>query len=98
MAANIMELRGFEVFFSGQHTDVLHIGQVLEDLTPQRLYISITWPEDIENTQRELDEITELCQKLGTKIYIGGQGSSLLNLEHPQIESIVTSFKQTYSS
>lgn len=98
MAANILELRGFQIFFSGQNTDVLHIGQVLEKIEPDRLYISITWPEEIEKTQQELDEITEYCQKLGTKIFVGGQGSSLLNLEHPQIENVVTSFKETYSS
>ena len=67
-------------------------------IKPQRLYISVTWPEDVEKTQKELNEIAEYCEKLNTKVYVGGQGSSLLNLSHPQIERVISSFEETYTT
>ncbi len=98
MVAHILELRGFQVYFSGQNTNVFKIEQAFEKFKPNRLYISCTWVEDIEKTQEEFNRILKICQEYKTDIFLGGRGIYILNLDHQKIVTLIDTFEQLYYS
>lgn len=93
MVANILELRGYQVYFSGQYTDVFKIEYAFEKFRPERIYLSCTWVDDLEKTQAELDKTLKNCDIYNTAMYLGGQGVRLLKLDHPRIARVIDSFK-----
>ncbi|MCB9089775.1 MAG: cobalamin B12-binding domain-containing protein [Calditrichae bacterium] len=93
MVANILELRGYQVYFSGQFTDIFKIEYAFEKFRPERIYLSCTWVEDLEKTQAELEKILKNCDIYNTSMYLGGQGVRLLKLDHPRIARVIDSFE-----
>ena len=96
MVANILELRGYHIYFSGQYTDLFGVEQAFIRCHPDRVYLSCTWVEDVEKTQSELNVILENAEKYDSDVYIGGQGIYLLNLKHPRIVKIIQSFEEVH--
>lgn len=96
MAANILELKGYQVYFSGQYTSATKVEQGFERFKPQRLYISSTWIENVPQTQEEMNRILEVCEQHGVDVYLGGQAIQLLQIEHPRIKNYLRSFQEAY--
>lgn len=93
MVANILEIRGYQVYFSGQYTSIYRIEQAFEKFRPDRLYISSTWFEEVEETQREIDQILKICEKYHTGVYLGGQAIKLLKIDHPRVQGYLHNFE-----
>jgi len=93
MVANILELRGYQVYFSGQYTNIYRIEKVFEKFRPDRIYISSTWLEDVEETQREIDQILKLCENYQTDVYLGGQAVKFLKIDKPRIKGYLHNFE-----
>lgn len=98
MVANILETRGFQVYFSGQHTHIFKIEQAFEKFRPQRLYISSTWFEDAERAQQEFDQILTACEKYNIDVYAGGQAIRHLKIDHPRVKKYLHNFGEAYNS
>lgn len=96
MAANILELKGYQVYFSGQYTSVTNVEQGFERFKPQRLYISSTWIENVPQTREEMNRILEVCEQHGVDVFLGGQAVQLLQIEHPRIKNYLRSFQDAY--
>lgn len=92
MVANILELRGYQVYFSGQYTNNYKIEQAFEKFQPDRLYISSTWIQDIEETQREFDQILKISEKYNAGIYLGGQAVKLMKIDHTRMKGYLHNF------
>ena len=97
MLANILEVRGFGVLFSGQHTPAGDSEQTLQRYRPDRLYISITYLSHPEETRRELDEWCRLAEQFGIRVFVGGQGFDLLEYSHPIIEPAIPDFARLHT-
>lgn len=93
MVANILELRGYQVYFSGQYTNIYKIEQAFEKFQPDRLYISSTWIQDVEDTQQEIDQILKLCEKYHTDVYLGGKAVKFLKIDKPRIKGYLHNFE-----
>lgn len=96
MAANILELKGYQVYFSGQHTSIINLEQGFERFKPQRLYISSTWIENVAQTREEMNRILEVCEQHGVAVFLGGQAVELLQIAHPRIKNYLRSFQEAY--
>lgn len=98
MVDHILELKGFQVLFSGQITPSLKMERVLNFFRPERIYVSSTIVENPESTQIEFDEICEISEANQAIIYVGGQGFDLINFEHPVVEARLASFEELFLS
>lgn len=96
MAANILEMKGYQVYFSGQYTSVTKIEQGFERFKPQRLYISSSWIENVAQTREEMNGILTVCEQHGVDLFLGGQAAQLLQIEHPRIKNYLRSFREAY--
>jgi len=79
MVHHILEVRGFQVLFSGQKTPVGDTSSVFESYFPDRVYLSSVYNENLKKGQAEFDELLTLCEKYNTKLYGGGAGLAQLN-------------------
>ena len=82
MVQNLLELRGFQVYFSGQKTPYLDMEKMLQKLKADRLYISSTYNEDVRLAQLEVEKIFEFCAQLTTKVFIGGRAFDDFDFEN----------------
>lgn len=98
MVANILEVKGYQVYFSGQYTNILKIEQAFEKFQPDRLYISSTWIDDVERTRQEFDHILAVCEHHGVDVYWGGQAIPHLKIDHPRIKKYLRNFEEAYHS
>jgi len=96
MVANILEVKGYQVYFSGHYTNTDKIDLAFEKFRPDQLYLSCTWVEDIQKTQQELDTLLRISEMHNAEVYLGGQALYLLDLHHPSITKIIDSFKELY--
>jgi excisionase family DNA binding protein len=96
MVANILEVKGYQVYFSGQYTNIEKIELAFEKFEPERLFLSCTWVEDIQKTQSELKDILKICDQYETNIFLGGQGVPLLTMDHPRISGILETFEELF--
>lgn len=98
MAENILEMRGFETYFSGQMTPFIKIDQLFNKINPDRLYISSTYVFNRDVTQDEVNHLLEICQKFNTKVFIGGRGWDSLSYEHPVVVKRLYNFTEMHES
>ena len=96
MVQNILELRGFKTYFSGQITPYLDIRQMIKKIKPDRLYISSTLNEDTIEAQMEVDNIFDLCTEFSIKVFIGGSGFDQITFNHPVVAKRLYSFKDVF--
>ncbi len=94
MVENIMEVRGFQTFFSGQMTPLIQIEQIFDKVQPDRLYISSTYVNELEATQMEADKLFDICKQHDTRIYVGGRGWDVLSYDHPAVEIRLYNFEE----
>jgi methanogenic corrinoid protein MtbC1 len=78
MVANILEIKGYQVYFSGQYTKIEKLEVVFDKFQPQGVFISTTWMEDVQKTQQELALVLKVSEMHNAEVYLGGQGIYLL--------------------
>lgn len=81
MVDHVLEYRGYKVLYSGQLTPQVHLENVLQDFTPQRLYLSSTYVKDAASAQKEFEEICKTAGNYSVEIFIGGRGFDSLNYD-----------------
>jgi excisionase family DNA binding protein len=96
MVDHLLELRGFKVFYSGAQTPAIELGAVFKKINPKRVYLSSTFVENLDDTQREFDTLCELCNKYKSKLFIGGQGFDFIKFDRSIIERRLYTFEETY--
>jgi len=82
MTQHILEQNGYKVLFSGPQTPVMDAEKIFTSFSPDRVYLSSAYNEDVESAQKELEELVYLCKKYGTDLYAGGGGLNQLELSH----------------
>jgi excisionase family DNA binding protein len=97
MVQHILEVRGFQTFFSGQITPLLDIEQTFDKIKPRRLYISSTIVTNLEEFERDAHKIFDICSHYGTDAYIGGQGWDALEIKHPALKQRLYTFEEVYT-
>jgi excisionase family DNA binding protein len=98
MIENVLELRGFYTYLSGQMTPLLQTEHIFKSVKPDRLYISSTFILDLETAQKEVNFIFEMCEVYASRAYVGGQGWDQLSYDHPVVEKRLYSFEEIYIS
>ena len=98
LVENILEFRGFYTYLSGQMTPLMQTEQIIDDIKPDRLYISSTYVMNHTLAQSEVDFIFNLSEKYGIRVFIGGQGWESLEHDHPVVEKRLFSFEEIYST
>ena len=98
MVQNILELRGFKTYYSGQKTPYFDLEQMLTKLHLDRLYIASTMIMDIDENQEEINVLYNLCENNSIGIFVGGTGFDKLDYSHPSVVRRLNSFEevQTY--
>ncbi len=98
MVQNILEVRGFKTYFSGQKTPYLDLEQMLKKIKPDRLYISSTINEDTLMAEQEIHSIFDICQKSRTKVFLGGSGFDQISFDHPVVAKRLYTFQDVYEA
>jgi methanogenic corrinoid protein MtbC1 len=98
MVANILEAKGYQVYFSGQYTNIFKIEQAFEKFQPHRLYISSTWFDDVGSAQQELNQILTACDQYDIYVYPGGQAIKHLKIDHRRVKKYLHNFEEAYNS
>ena len=93
MVQNILELRGFKTYYSGQKTPLFDFEQLLDKIKPDRLYISSTYLENPEENQKEVDNLFDLCKENDIDIYVGGPGFDMIGYSHPSVIKRLDNFE-----
>jgi len=97
MVQHLLEVRGFQVLFSGQKTPVGDTVSVFESYHPDRVYLSSVYNEDVLKGQAEFDELVALCKKYETKLYGGGAGLTQLNTKTDIPITVLKTFRDVIS-
>jgi MerR family transcriptional regulator, light-induced transcriptional regulator len=98
MVDHILEIKGYQVLFSGQITPILKMDHVLQTFKPERIYISSTIIDNVDNSQTEFDEICQMSESHNASVIVGGQGFDLINHDQPAVKSRLISFEELYNS
>jgi methanogenic corrinoid protein MtbC1 len=96
MVQNILELRGFKTFYSGQKTPHFDLEQMLLKINANRLYISSTVIGDIEKDQNEINFLYDLCKNNSIDIFVGGMGFEKIDYSHPAVAKRLYTFEDVY--
>ncbi len=98
MVQNLLELRGYRTYFSGQITPFLDLDQLLKQVKPDRLYISSTVIGNPEDSQQEVDHLFRISKKNNTQVFVGGIGFDHLKYDHfPQVQRLFD-FEEVFNS
>jgi methanogenic corrinoid protein MtbC1 len=98
MVQNILEVRGFEIFYSGQITPAINLSKIFPSFRPQRLYISSSYIPDKILLQEELDRLFDIAELYHSKVYIGGSGFDQLATNHPAVTQRVQTYQEVFTS
>ncbi len=93
MVQNILELRGYKTYYSGQKTPLFDFKQLLNKIKPDRLYISSTYVENPEEDQEEVDNLYDMCKENGIDIFIGGPGFDMIDYSHESVVRRLDNFE-----
>jgi methanogenic corrinoid protein MtbC1 len=98
MAQHLLEVRGFETFYTGQMTPMFDLDKIFAAFRPQRLYLSSSVILDPNKTQDEFNLLLDQAHTYNTDVYIGGRGFDLLSTAHPAIKARLHSFQEVFES
>ena len=90
MVQHLLEVRGFQVLFSGQKTPVGNSGHVFETFRPDRVYLSSVYIEETKQAQIELKNLESLCESYGAELYGGGAGLNQLLTEGSKVKQLLS--------
>jgi len=85
MVQHLLEQRGFQVLFSGQKTPVGDTVSVFKSFSPDRVYLSSVYIENVSEAQAELEELQNLCEEFEAELFIGGSGIAQLKIDEDQV-------------
>ena len=94
MVQNILEVRGFKTFFSGQKTPFFDFEHALTRFKPSRIYLASTINENPEEAQKEVDLIFKLSAKKNIQVFVGGSGFDQINYKHPIVVRRLYTFQE----
>ena len=98
MSENILEVRGFKTYYSGQMTPFVKMEQIFNKIRPDRVYISSTYVFNRDSTQEEVNQLFTICKKFNTDVYVGGRGWDVLDYDHEVVVKRLYSFEETFES
>jgi excisionase family DNA binding protein len=93
MAQNVLELRGYKTFYSGQKTPLFNFEHLLKKIKPDRLYISSTYVEKVQDDQHEIENLYKMCKNNSIDVYVGGSGFDILDHAHPAVVRRLNNFE-----
>ncbi|MDZ7375611.1 MAG: helix-turn-helix domain-containing protein, partial [candidate division KSB1 bacterium] len=96
MVDHILELKGYQVLFSGQMTPSMKIEKIFDHYHPDRVYISSTIVTDLNLTQAEFDKICYIAQAHSARIFVGGKGFNQIDFSHPAVEKRLNNFEEVF--
>ncbi|MBC8377117.1 MAG: B12-binding domain-containing protein [FCB group bacterium] len=98
MVQHLLEVRGFQVLYSGQRTPAGETSSVFESFHPERVYVSSIFVENAEQSQAEFKELLGLCRANKAELFVGGSGIDQLKIkEDDQLHRLWT-FKDVMQS
>ena len=98
MVQNILEIRGFRAYFSGQGTPLVDLDPLFKKIKPDRFYISSTVISNYKESQREIDHLFSYCTKNKTQVFVGGIGFDKIKYDHfPEVKRLLN-FEDVYNS
>jgi excisionase family DNA binding protein len=98
MVDHILELKGYQIFYSGQMTPSMKIEKIFEVYKPDRVYISSTMASDVNLAQAEFDKICYIAQAHNARVFVGGQGFDQLDFSHSAVERRLGAFEEVFLS
>jgi hypothetical protein len=96
MIDHILEIRGYQSFFSGQLTPSIKIEKIFEKVQPDRVYISSSSVPDLNIAQAEFDKICYISAANKATVFVGGQGFNLIEHQHPAVAKRIFTFEEAY--
>jgi methanogenic corrinoid protein MtbC1 len=96
LVENILEFRGFYTYLSGQMTPLMQIEKIIQEIKPDRIYISSTYVMNHELAQSEVNFLFSLAESTGIRVFIGGQGWDVLKHDHQVVEQRLDTFEEVY--
>lgn len=97
MVQHLLEVRGFQVLFSGQKTPTGDSEHVFETFSPDRVYLSSVYVEDTGQAKAELKKLELLCKSYDVQLYGGGAGLNQLITEDSSLHKLL-SFRDVLKS
>ena len=98
MIDHLLELRGFNVLYSGQMTPFFDVKNLFESFEkPKRVYISSSFVIDLSASQQEFDNICAKCVKHEVKVFIGGAGFDQLKVNYSEVVMRLYNFKDVFT-
>jgi excisionase family DNA binding protein len=98
MAENILELRGFYTYFSGQMTPFIKMEQLFDKIQPDRLYVSSTYVFNRASAQQEVDDLFNISRIYNTRVYLGGRGWDVLKYDDSIVVKRIYTFEEMHNS
>ncbi|MBN2000011.1 helix-turn-helix domain-containing protein [candidate division KSB1 bacterium] len=80
MTDHILRHRGFDTLFSGQVSPAMEIEEMIRNIKPVRIYVGVTFVQDKQKLENDLNYLIHLADKYRIKVYAGGQGLDRLEL------------------
>lgn len=96
MVDHLLELRGFQVLYSGAMTPSIKIEKVFETYKPERVYIASTIVQDLNLTQAEFDKICYVASDFDAKVFVVGSGFDTISIDHTAVEYRIKTFKDVF--
>lgn len=93
MVDHILEMRGFNIFFSGQVSPSFDVHRIVTKIQPVRIYVSSTYVANKSMIQMEFDRIVESCNPHNITIFVGGRGFDVINYDPQRVQRLHT-FKE----
>jgi hypothetical protein len=98
MVQNILEIRGFKTYFTGQRTPLIDLDLLFKQVKPDRFYISSTVISNPEDSQQEIDHLFRICKKNKTPVFVGGIGFDQLKYNHFAQVQRLADFEEVFNS
>ncbi|MCF7823364.1 MAG: cobalamin-dependent protein [Candidatus Marinimicrobia bacterium] len=98
MVQHLLELRGYQVLYSGQKTPAEDTVSVFESFHPDRVYLSSIYAENISDAQSELKELIKLCADHKIDLYVGGSGLDQLGIHEDKNITVLNSLRAVFNS
>jgi excisionase family DNA binding protein len=96
MVDHILEIRGYQTYYSGQLTPSIKIEKVFETFRPDRVYISSTAVPDLNIAQAEFDKICYVSAAYKATVIVGGRGFDMIEYQHPAVSRRIFTFEEVY--
>lgn len=94
MVDHILEIKGYQVLFSGQITPLLKMDQLFQNFKPNCIFISSTVVDNPEIIQAEFENICQMANAYNASVFVGGKGFDNLKYDYPVVKARFYSFEE----